>query len=203
MQDPVVFWNLMIESAVGDSTPLEISPLPALLSERRRLVRSIAVYQRADRCPIGAVTVLKKAIHIVPKPTTIKPNLYNENKRHKVYIEMSLCELEGETTARPKAKELTERELEVMHIFWDRGESTAADIRDVLAGQGRDLAYTTVATLIRILLEKEFLTQTTTERPAVSICPRQNLRRCLRQFAGRHGSESLRWIADERVVAIA
>jgi BlaI family penicillinase repressor len=67
--------------------------------------------------------------------------------------------------ARPKAKELTERELEVMHIFWDRGESTAADVRDVLAEQGRDLAYTTVATLVRILLEKEFLTQTTTERP--------------------------------------
>lgn len=67
--------------------------------------------------------------------------------------------------ARPKAKELTERELEVMHVFWDRGESTAADIREVLAERGRDLAYTTVATLVRILLEKEFLTQTTTGRP--------------------------------------
>ncbi|MBL8813384.1 MAG: BlaI/MecI/CopY family transcriptional regulator [Planctomycetaceae bacterium] len=67
--------------------------------------------------------------------------------------------------ARPKAKELTERELEVMHVFWDRGESTAADVRDVLAEQGRDLAYTTVATLVRILMEKGFLTQTNEERP--------------------------------------
>ena len=67
--------------------------------------------------------------------------------------------------ARPKAKELTERELEVMHIFWDRGESTAAEVRDALAAQGRDLAYTTVATLVRILLEKEFLKQTIEERP--------------------------------------
>ena len=67
--------------------------------------------------------------------------------------------------ARPKAKELTERELEVMHVFWDRGESTAADLRDVLAEQGRDLAYTTVATLVRILMEKGFLTQTNEERP--------------------------------------
>ncbi|RLS42357.1 MAG: BlaI/MecI/CopY family transcriptional regulator [Planctomycetota bacterium] len=67
--------------------------------------------------------------------------------------------------ARPKAKELTERELEVMHVFWDRGESTAADIRDSLAAQGRDLAYTTVATLVRILLDKEFLTQTNEDRP--------------------------------------
>lgn len=67
--------------------------------------------------------------------------------------------------ARPKAKELTERELEVMQVFWDRGESTAADVREALAELGRDLAYTTVATLVRILLEKEFLAQTTTARP--------------------------------------
>jgi BlaI family penicillinase repressor len=67
--------------------------------------------------------------------------------------------------ARPKAKELTERELEVMHVFWDRGESTAAEIRDVLEQQGRELAYTTVATLVRILLEKGFVTQTSEERP--------------------------------------
>lgn len=38
--------------------------------------------------------------------------------------------------ARPKAKELTERGSEIMHIFWDRGESTAADIRDALESQG-------------------------------------------------------------------
>lgn len=67
--------------------------------------------------------------------------------------------------ARPKAKELTERELEVMHVFWERGESTAAEIRDDLEHQGRELAYTTVATLVRILLEKGFLTQTSQERP--------------------------------------
>lgn len=67
--------------------------------------------------------------------------------------------------ARPKARELTERELEVMHAFWDLGETTVADVRDRLADAGRDLAYTTVATLVRILTEKDFLRQTTEERP--------------------------------------
>ncbi|MEJ7638443.1 MAG: BlaI/MecI/CopY family transcriptional regulator [Singulisphaera sp.] len=67
--------------------------------------------------------------------------------------------------ARPPAKELTERELEVMHIFWSRGESTVAEARDALAESGRDRAYTTVATLVRILLEKGFLKQTNGERP--------------------------------------
>ena len=67
--------------------------------------------------------------------------------------------------ARPKAKELTERELEVMHAFWRAGETTAADVRDALAKEGRDLAYTTVATLVRILCDKGFLQQTNQERP--------------------------------------
>jgi BlaI family transcriptional regulator, penicillinase repressor len=67
--------------------------------------------------------------------------------------------------ARPPAKELTERELEVMHVFWTTGLATAAEIRDQLAATGRELAYTTVATLIRILSDKGFLEQTNSERP--------------------------------------
>ncbi|MBX3436428.1 MAG: BlaI/MecI/CopY family transcriptional regulator [Planctomycetaceae bacterium] len=69
--------------------------------------------------------------------------------------------------ARPKAPELTERELEIMHVCWDRGPQTAQDVRDELVARGRDLAYTTVATLIRILTEKDFLRQTNDERPFV------------------------------------
>ncbi|QEG24521.1 BlaI/MecI/CopY family transcriptional regulator [Mariniblastus fucicola] len=67
--------------------------------------------------------------------------------------------------ARPKAKELTERELEVMHVFWDRGETTISDARDCLESEGRTLAYTTVATLVKILVEKQFLKQTNDQRP--------------------------------------
>ena len=67
--------------------------------------------------------------------------------------------------ARPKAKELTQRELEIMHAFWDLGELTVTEVRDTVAKRGRDLAYTTVATLVRILHEKGFLKQTSDERP--------------------------------------
>lgn len=80
--------------------------------------------------------------------------------------------------ARPRAKELTDRELEVMHAVWDLapdrrdpagGEAgdgvTVGDVRDELARRGRELAHTTVATLLRILGEKGFVTQTNEERP--------------------------------------
>jgi predicted transcriptional regulator len=52
-----------------------------------------------------------------------------------------------------------------MHVFWTGSLSTVAEVRDYLAASGRDLAYTTVATLVRILTEKGFLEQTNTERP--------------------------------------
>jgi predicted transcriptional regulator len=67
--------------------------------------------------------------------------------------------------ARPPAKELTPRELEVMHVFWRLGQATAMKARDELAEQGRDLTYTTVATLVRILADKGFVTPTNQERP--------------------------------------
>ncbi len=67
--------------------------------------------------------------------------------------------------ARPAAKDLTERELEVMHVFWDRGESSTAEARDALAASGTGLAYTTVATLVGILTEKGCLERTHHERP--------------------------------------
>ena len=67
--------------------------------------------------------------------------------------------------ARPPAKELTERELEVMHVFWSKGELTAGAARDELARADRDLAYTTVATQVRGLLDKGFLVQCNDDRP--------------------------------------
>ena len=67
--------------------------------------------------------------------------------------------------ARPPAKELTERELEVMHVFWKHREASAAEARDLLATAGLDRAYVTVANLVRLLLEKGFLVQVNGERP--------------------------------------
>jgi predicted transcriptional regulator len=67
--------------------------------------------------------------------------------------------------ARPAAKELTERELSIMQLFWKHGEMNAAEARDALDEDGLDLAYTTVATLVKILVDKEFLRQTNSERP--------------------------------------
>jgi predicted transcriptional regulator len=54
-----------------------------------------------------------------------------------------------------------------MHIFWRHGPATAAAARDRLADGGPNLAYTTVATLVRILADKDFLRPLNDERPFV------------------------------------
>lgn len=66
---------------------------------------------------------------------------------------------------RPASKELTERELEVMHVFWQVGESTANEAREVLAKSGIDRAYVTVANLVRLLVDKGFLQPINDKRP--------------------------------------
>jgi BlaI family transcriptional regulator, penicillinase repressor len=67
--------------------------------------------------------------------------------------------------ARPAAKDLTDRELEVMHVFWRNGELTAQEARNHLAETGRDLSYPTVANLVRALHEKGFLAALNDDRP--------------------------------------
>lgn len=58
-----------------------------------------------------------------------------------------------------KSKEcrlLTETELELMTIVWKLGEGSVADVIAHLP-KGRDLAYTSVSTILRILEQKEVL----------------------------------------------
>ncbi len=52
---------------------------------------------------------------------------------------------------------LTEAELRLMRLLWDRGESAVADLVQALP-HGAPLAYTTVLTTVRILEKKGYVT---------------------------------------------
>jgi len=62
---------------------------------------------------------------------------------------------------RKKAEFLTEVELEFMSHLWDLGQGSVRDLLAKLA-PGRDLAYTSAATIMRILEQKEFVISTKT-----------------------------------------
>jgi predicted transcriptional regulator len=53
-------------------------------------------------------------------------------------------------------KLLTDTELELMTILWKRGEGSVADVLESLPKE-RDLAYTSVSTILRILEQKKIV----------------------------------------------
>jgi len=53
-------------------------------------------------------------------------------------------------------KPFTEVELEIMNVIWDLGTCTVKDVQKILQ-EKRELAYTSVATMIKILEQKGIL----------------------------------------------
>ena len=61
---------------------------------------------------------------------------------------------------------LTELELEIMKVIWDRGPSTVRDVYETLRDR-RQIAYTTVMTMMRILDKKGHLKVSRADRAYV------------------------------------
>jgi BlaI family penicillinase repressor len=61
---------------------------------------------------------------------------------------------------------LTEQELEIMKIVWERENATVRDVYEVLL-ERRKLAYTTVMTMMKILEQKHYLKKEQADRAYV------------------------------------
>ena len=59
---------------------------------------------------------------------------------------------------RPSSKHPTELELEILKILWRRGPLPVRRVRDALVGF-RDLAYSSVITIMNIMVRKNYLTR--------------------------------------------
>jgi BlaI family transcriptional regulator, penicillinase repressor len=62
------------------------------------------------------------------------------------------------------AENLTELQLAVMRALWKLGEGTVSEVLAVLAEEGRELAPTTVATLLQRLSKQGWVTHTSRGR---------------------------------------
>jgi predicted transcriptional regulator len=88
---------------------------------------------------------------------------------------------------RPKSPTLTEQELEIMKIVWDRKAATVRDVYEALR-ERRKIAYTTVMTMMNILEQKKHLKKRRTERAYVYEATRprhQVIKGMVREFVGR------------------
>ncbi len=105
-------------------------------------------------------------------------------------------------TSRPKL--LTEVELELMSTLWQLGEATVRDVLGHLA-KGRNLAYTSVSTILRILEGKQLVKsrkvgKANLYRPAVSKSEyeRRSLRHLVdKVFDGTPSAMVMRLLDDE------
>jgi predicted transcriptional regulator len=61
---------------------------------------------------------------------------------------------------------LTEQELEIMKIVWERDSATVRDVYETLL-ERRKVAYTTVMTMMKILEQKKYLKRTQVDRAYV------------------------------------
>jgi len=63
---------------------------------------------------------------------------------------------------RPASRHPTELELEILKVLWERGPLPTRDIRDALASgeAARDLAHTSVITILNIMVDKGYLDRT-------------------------------------------
>jgi BlaI family penicillinase repressor len=61
--------------------------------------------------------------------------------------------------ARKKSPHLTEAELRLMDVIWDKGSATVSEVADALP-KDVGLAYNTVLTTLRILEDKGYLSHT-------------------------------------------
>ena len=67
---------------------------------------------------------------------------------------------------RRQSATLTEQELEIMKVVWDKGTATVRDVYETLR-ERRKIAYTTVMTMMKILEQKGHLTKNAEDRSHV------------------------------------
>jgi len=94
--------------------------------------------------------------------------------------------------ARKRPPNLTDAELRLMEVLWQKGRATVAEVAEALPKE-LDLAYNTVLTTMRILEDKGYLRHTKAKegrafvyRPAVdrAEASRNAVRHLLRRFFG-------------------
>ena len=56
--------------------------------------------------------------------------------------------------ARPHSEHPTELELQILKVLWEQQPQTVREVREALAAAGRDLAHTTVITMLGTMVDK-------------------------------------------------
>ncbi len=106
--------------------------------------------------------------------------------------------------ARKKSSTLTDGELRIMEVLWEKGSATVAEVAEALEGKDGS-AYTTVLTMLRIMHTKGYLAcrkdgraHVYTPRVQRDTAARKAVRQLLQKFfAGSPGELVLSFLREE------
>lgn len=119
---------------------------------------------------------------------------------------MRLSEGGGKVLARNKSATLTEAELRIMNVLWEKGSGTVHEVLEALPGDP-PLAYNSVLTIIRILETKGYVKHVKDRRAHVYIpkIDRNDARRfevshLLSRFFGNSHEQLLLNILEEQSI---
>jgi predicted transcriptional regulator len=108
--------------------------------------------------------------------------------------------------ARKKSRSLTDAELRIMEVMWEKRSATVAEVAEALSGKDGS-AYTTILTLMGILRDKGYLSCRKTGKAHIfapkverDVAARKAVRLLLTKFfSGSPGELVLSFLRDEQL----
>ena len=111
---------------------------------------------------------------------------------------------EEELLARSKSATLTEAELRIMNVLWDKGSATVHEVLEAMPAQPA-LAYNSILTIIRILETKGYVNHIKDKRAHIYLpkvdrkdATRFEVRHLLRRFFGNSHEQLVLNVLEDR-----
>jgi len=111
---------------------------------------------------------------------------------------------EEELLARSKSATLTEAELRIMNVLWDKGSATVHEVLEAMPAQPA-LAYNSILTIIRILETKGYVKHIKDKRAHIYLpkvdrkdATRFEVRHLLRRFFGNSHEQLVLNVLEDR-----
>jgi BlaI family penicillinase repressor len=101
-----------------------------------------------------------------------------------------------------KVSMVTDRELEILKILWERGKASVREVQDDLNKNAGPVAYSTVQTLLNIMEDKKGLVRHIVEGRTFIYVPKKSSDRTIRELTARFVDRVFDGALDRVMVAL-
>ena len=101
-----------------------------------------------------------------------------------------------------KVQMVTDRELEILKVLWERGKASVREVQDDLNKSAGPVAYSTVQTLLNIMEDKKGLVRHVVEGRTFIYIPKKPAERTIRDLTRRFVDRVFDGAIDRMMVAL-